>query len=260
MMNRSIETKSRTRHWTRTIPAAAALAAAVMAGVLAPVPAAAQRAPAAGANPAPKERVAAIKTSFAQSQAKLRDYEWIETTVVSLKGEEKSRTQNRCYYGAEGKVQKVPVAAPPEEKAGRGLRGRIKEKKKEELSDYMEQAAALVHRYLPPDQERIQRSTDAGKTSIHILEPNKRARIDFRDYLQPGDVLGVEIDLANNHILGLSVTSALDKDPVALVVRFDQFPDGTIYTAQNVLDATAKQVKVVVENSGYRKTGPASGR
>ena len=45
------------------------------------------------------QRVAAIKQSLAQSQAALKAYEWIETTAVSLKGEEKSRTQNRCYYG-----------------------------------------------------------------------------------------------------------------------------------------------------------------
>ena len=59
--------------------------------------------------PAPQERIAAIKQSLQESQARLRSYEWIETTVVSLKGEEKSRKQNRCYYGAEGKVQKVSV-------------------------------------------------------------------------------------------------------------------------------------------------------
>ena len=124
----------------------------------------------------------------------------------------------------------------------------------------MEEAGALVHRYLPPDPERIQRCTDAGKTSIHILEPNKRARVEFRDYLQPGDVLAVEIDLVNNHILGLGVTSALGEDPVALAVRFDKFPDGTIYTAQSVLDAKAKHVNVVVENGGYRKTAAPGGR
>jgi hypothetical protein len=33
------------------------------------------------------QRVAAIKQSLAQSQAALKTYEWIETTVVSLKGE-----------------------------------------------------------------------------------------------------------------------------------------------------------------------------
>ena len=112
------------------------------------------------------ERVAAVKQSFAQSQAALRKYEWIETTVVSLKGEEKSRKQNRCYYGAEGKLEKVPVAEPAPASPARGLRGKIKEKKKEELADYMEEAAALVHKYLPPDHAKIQACADAGKAAI----------------------------------------------------------------------------------------------
>ena len=61
-------------------------------------------------------------------------------------------------------------------------------------------------------------------------------------------------------ILGLNVTSALDKDPVAFAVRFDKFPDGTISLSESVLDAKAKQVKVVVENSGYRRTEAPGGR
>ena len=45
-----------------------------------------------------EQRVAALKKSLAESQAALRTYEWIETTTISLKGEEKSRKQMRCYY------------------------------------------------------------------------------------------------------------------------------------------------------------------
>jgi len=86
--------------------------------------------------------------------ASLRQYEWIETTTVSLKGEEKSKTQNRCYYGADGKKQEVPVAAAPEAKKKKGLRGKIVENKKEEMSDYMKQAVALVSRTFRPTRRR----------------------------------------------------------------------------------------------------------
>ncbi len=209
------------------------------------------------AGPAPKERIAAVKKSFMESQATLRKYEWNETTVVSMKDEEKSRKVNRCYYGAEGKLQKVPVTATPEAKPSRGLRGKIKEKKKEELADYMEEAAELLHKYLPPDPEKLQASADAGKVAIAVLEPGKRARLQFADYLVPGDALSVEIDLTNNTILGVSVASylATEKDAVTLDVKFDKFPDGTIYTAETTLEAKAKNVKVVVENGGYKKLG-----
>ena len=54
--------------------------------------------PAAGA----ADPAAAVKQSLQQGLAKARGYEWIETTIISLKGEEKARKQNRCYYGADG--------------------------------------------------------------------------------------------------------------------------------------------------------------
>src|SRR5262249_49937201 len=74
----------------------------------------------------PEQRVAALKQSMQQSQTRLHQYEWIETTIIKLKGEEKSRKVMRCYYGADGKLTKVPMpdAAPKAEaKPERGGRG-----------------------------------------------------------------------------------------------------------------------------------------
>src|SRR5512139_219425 len=87
--------------------------------------------------PTAEERVIALKTNLEQSQIVLRQYEWVETTVVSIKGEEKSRKQSACYYGADGKVTKVLLTPPAPESKKHGLRGKIAEEKKEELTDYM---------------------------------------------------------------------------------------------------------------------------
>jgi hypothetical protein len=159
-----------------------------------------------------QERLAALKQSLQQSQAMLRQYEWIETTVVALKGEEKSRTQKRCYYGVDGKVQKVDVTAPappPSGRQPRGVRGRIVENKKEELTDYMKEAVELVHQYVPPDAAKIQAASAAGKFSIHMGGTGKPARLEFRDYLKPGDSLGVDLDLATNELRGVAVATYL---------------------------------------------------
>ena len=64
----------------------------------------------------------------------------VTRTVVSVKGEEKSRQMNRCYHGADGKVQKIPLTTPEPPKKKRGLRGKIAESKQEELTDYMKDA------------------------------------------------------------------------------------------------------------------------
>jgi hypothetical protein len=205
--------------------------------------------------PSVPERVAALKATVAASQMVLRQYEWIETTVVSLKGEEKSRKQERCYYGADGGVQKILLTAPEPEKKRFGLRGRIAERKKEELTDYMKNAVSLVKSYVPPNPAKIQAAKDAGKVSIELLEPGKRARLNFRDYEKPADSLGVEVDLMSNRALGLKVSTYLDdaKDAVTLDVRMGQLNDGTSYPDTVSLEAKPKKLNVTVDHSGYRK-------
>ncbi len=209
----------------------------------------------APATPTPAERIAAIKANLVQSATNLRQYQWTETQVVNFKGEDKSNTQKTCYYGADGKVVKTPVAPPAEEKGKRGVRGKIVENKKEEISAYMQSAIALVKSYVPPDPAKLQAAKDAGKVSMTVLDPGKRARIDIKDYEKPGDNLGVEIDMTTNQILGLNVASYLAdaKDAVTLNVKMATLPDGTGYPGTIVLDGTAQKIKVTVSNSGYVK-------
>ena len=209
--------------------------------------------------PTPQERAAALKQSMQESQTKLRQYEWIETTIISLKGEEKGRTQRRCYYGADGTLQKVPIGSPApaqESPAGGGRRGRVKakvvENKKEDMKDYMERAAALVQQYVPPQPADIQRAKDAGKVSAHPAGPGL-VRLEFSDYLKSGDRLSIDVDAAANQLRGLSVDSYLDQaeDAVALAVQLGTLADGTSYTAQTTLDAAAKKIRVVIQNAGH---------
>ena len=205
--------------------------------------------------PTASERAALLKATMAASQEVLKQYEWIETTVVSLKGEEKSRKQERCYYGADGGVQKVEVTSTPPPEKKRGLRGKIAASKQEELTDYMKSAIALVKSYVPPSPAKIQAAKDAGKVSIDLLQPGKRARLNFRDYAKPGDNLGVEVDLVSNRPLGVKVSTYLEdaKDAVTLDVRMGKLNDGTTYPSDVALDAKAKKLTVTVKNSGYRK-------
>ena len=204
--------------------------------------------------PTVQERVAALKASLAASQAILKQYEWVETTAVSLKGEEKSRQMNRCYHGADGKVQKIPISTPAPEKKKRGLRGKIAESKKEEMTDYMKQAVALVKMYVPPDQAKIQAAKDAGKVTLQPL-PGQKAKLTFADYLKAGDSLAIEVDLASNRPVQAQVSTYLEsqKEPVSLNVQFGALDNNATYASTVVLEAKAKNLAVNVQNTGYRK-------
>jgi hypothetical protein len=231
--------------------------AAIAVGIMVSVPVART---AAQAPPSPDQMVAALKQNLAESQKRLRQYEWIETTALSLKGEEKSRKQQRVYYGADGKLIKLPMGEPPAQAAqgGGGRRGggrlkeRIVENKKDEMADYMEKAAALIHQYVPPNPAQIQQAKDKGNMALRQQPPG--VRVEFRNYVQPNDLMAIDVDAKAALLSALSVETYLEKqeDTVVLNVRFGTLTDGTSYNAQTTLDVKAKNIRVVIENSGHR--------
>lgn len=216
--------------------------------------------PAAAPQGGAQDPVAALQQSLKQGQTLIRQYEWVETTIVSMKGEEKARSQNRCYYGVDGKVQKTPIGGAPQaqEDSGGGRRGarmkeRIVEKKKDEIQDYMGRAANLIHMYVPPSPAQIQSAKDAGRLVVRP-QAGGRASLEIAQYLQPGDALTIDLDTGAARLLGLGVKTYLGtpEDPVTLAVQMANLPDGALYAAQTTLEAKAKEIRVVIQNSGHR--------
>ncbi len=220
---------------------------------------------AAAQSPSPQERAAAIKEAVAQNQAALRAYSWIETTEISLKGEVKKTEQKQCFYGADGKVQKTPVAgpapaSPAQEGGGRRRGGRMKEaiveNKVEDMKEYMEKVATLVHAYVPPDPQKIQAAQTAG--SVSIQPSGGSGALNVSSYFKPGDLLSIGFDMAAKKMLSYTVNSYVEKpkeDDVMLNVTFGRLTDGTSYPQEVVLDVKAKNIRVHVTNSGYKKAG-----
>src|SRR6187401_1748517 len=196
----------------------------------------------AQAPPSHDQLVAALKQNLRESQKRLRQYEWIETTAISLKGEEKSRKQQRVYYGADGKLTKVPMgepkpAAEPSGGGGRGRRGggRVKENiienKVEDMVEYMGKASDLIHQYVPPNPARIQKAKDAKNLAV-VPQPDGKVRLEFKDFVQPKDTMNIDVDAKAALLSALSVATYLEKpeDTVTLDVRFATLADGTSYT------------------------------
>jgi len=211
-----------------------------------------------------QERVAALKQSLAENQAALKHYQWTESTVISLKGEVKKRQQKLCHYGSDGEVQKTPLGdepAPQPKEQPNGRRGgrlkqKVVEKKVGEIKDYMTDVAELVHQYVPPGKDKIQAAQTAGNVSMKPDPSAGTAALAIKDYLKPGDALAIGLDMKAGALTSYEVASYVEDpkdDQVNLSVRFDRLPDGTSYPQQIHLDVKAKQITVVVTNSGYAK-------
>lgn len=216
-----------------------------------------------------QEKVAALKQSLAKNQAALKKYAWTETTQISLKGEVKKTEQKSCLYGPDGKVQKTPMqgsSGEQQQQAQSGRRGRrgglvkkeVVQHKVGEMKDYMEQVAALVHEYAPPDPQKMQAAQAAGNVSVQPGEAGGITTITFKNYLKQGDSLVLGFDAAAKKIRSYNVQSYLEdpkKDAVTLAVSFDNLPDGTNYVKQTILNAAGKQIGVTTTNSDYKKIG-----
>jgi hypothetical protein len=211
--------------------------------------------PAFAQNSEPQQKLAAVKQSMAENKLRLQQYQWSETTQLTVKGDEKPPTQNLCHYGPGGQVQKVPIGPPPEQPSGGRVKQRIVAKKKAEMKDYMQDVKALLSMYVPPDAQKMQQSQHAGNFSLN--PSGGVVNLVFANYALPGDKMTLTFDPNTKKITGLNVSTFMGqaKDTVTLQVRMASLPDGTNYAQQTILNATAKQLIVTTTNSNYQKLG-----
>jgi hypothetical protein len=211
--------------------------------------------PALPQNPETQEKLGAVKQSMAENQQKLRQFQWIETTQLTLKGDAKPPTKNSCLYGPDGQVQKTPIGPPPEQPSGGRMKQKVIAKKKEEMTDYMQDVKALLSMYVPPNPQKMQAAYQAGKLALNPVPG--AVNLVFTDYAQPGDKMTLSFDTAAKKITAMNIDTYMgkEKDAVTLRVQMGSLPDGANYVQQTVLNATAKQLVVTTTNSDYQKRG-----
>ena len=200
-----------------------------------------------------QQKLAEVKKAAAENKQQLLQYEWTETTQLTLKGDDKEPSANRCRYGPDGQVQKTLIGVPPPPPSSGRMKKKIIAKKKEEIKDYMSQVKSLLSIYVPPDPQRMEEAYRAGKFALNPT-PGTMNFI-FTDYAQAGDKMTISFDTAAKKIMSVDVNTYLDeeKDAVTLHVQMGTIPDGPNYAQRTVLSAAAKKLVVTTTNSNYQK-------
>jgi len=219
--------------------------------------------------PTAAERAVALKARLAASQSVLRKYEWTETTIVSVNGKEQSRTRQRCSFGADGTLRKVPLAdpAPPRSLPGMHSSAEMrkmkemnaaKEAKKEDLKATTQEAMRLVHQYVPLNPHGLQAVVEEGKLSFKNTAPGKMGRLTIRDFLFRGDSIELDLNLTNNNPLSLQIYSFLESQgtPVTLTVTFGALPGAVIFERETVLEVSRQGLTITVQNADYDNKAP----
>jgi hypothetical protein len=200
-------------------------------------------------------KLAEVKQAAALNTQMLHQYQWTETTQLTLKGDAKPPVQNLCQYGPDGQVQKTLIGTPPPPPSGGRMKQHIVEKKKAEMKDYMGDVKNLLALYVPPDPQKMQQAYASGKMSLNPV--GGMINLIFTDYAVPGDKMTLAYDTAARKIVSLDINTYMGdaKGVVTLKATMATLPNGPNYTQQSVLSASAKELVVTTTNSNYQKLG-----
>lgn len=202
-----------------------------------------------------QQKLAAVKQAAAENKQRLQRYQWTETIQLTLNGDAKPASENLCRYGPDGQIQKTSIGPPPPAPTGGRVKQRIIERKKEEITEYMDNVKGLLTLYVPPDPQRMEQAFQAGKVSLNPV--GGTLNFVFTDYAQSGDRMTLSFNMAAKTIISFAVNTYIGeaKDVVTLQGQMATLPDGTNYVQQTTLNATAKKLVANTTNFNYQMIG-----
>ena len=117
----------------------------------------------------------------------------------------------------------------------------------------MDSVKTLVAKYVPPEQELIQKAQQRGDVAVAPNPSNNTFKVTVSNYIQQGDAVAVVVHQEDNHLAELKVATWLN-DPTAAVsldVSFTTLATGVNFPLKKVLTAQAKGVVVTITSSNF---------
>jgi len=156
-------------------------------------------------------------------------------------------------------MEAVPLEspAPAEMPHGRGLRGRMMQKKveekKEEMQEVKQRMAALMQQYTESDA--LRNALSKAAISREGSGPDASVKVEAKGIVNPGDSFMLVWSVANRRPASIEIHASLDGKPVEISRQYASLPDGAFYAARTVLSAPKKDLKVTIDTYDYTRDG-----
>ena len=200
-----------------------------------------------------RRKLAALQTFSEANQSSLRRYTWTETVRFLLKDELRSTWQFSCRYGADGRVERTPIGAPPPGTTAGPFRPSEKEGTKEQFEATLQSVRAAVALYVPPDPRKLEEASQAGR--IRVERPiDGEAALSVASYAKPGDSVLLDFRTDKRKLARLKVRTYLDDPavPVDVDIRYAALPDGTNHPEIVEVTEAREAIRVMIQSSTYR--------
>ena len=147
----------------------------------------------------------------------------------------------------------LPEESASAEKANRGLREWMAEKKEHSMRTYAQGIKQLAESYSQPDPDLLRVAYEHGNVKAKAAGPGAMKLL-IHDYMKPGDFVTLVFDPQTKEVQTLQASSYLAdaKDAVVIDTKFSKLPDGPNHIDEIKALAKKKRVTVSIRNLEYQ--------
>jgi hypothetical protein len=191
-----------------------------------------------------------VSAAAAANRAQLKDYVWTRTVQVFSSGALKTTTVSSLSIGPDGKmvttaVSSVSTDPPPT----RGIRGDIAKNKIAEMKAYVDAALKVSMGYIYMTKGDMVNYFDAAG----ISQSGNTIKVAGSNVLQPNDQVTMNLATGSLAFISESFSSTSSGDAISGLINYKTFDNGLTAINSGELDLPAKNIKLMISNSGYAK-------
>jgi hypothetical protein len=195
-----------------------------------------------------------VGKAMQQNSEALKQYTYKRRTAIQVKGQPRGERIELVRY-VDGKIETVPIEAPPPRTGRGGLRGKIIEKKiekkKDEMKEERERLENLLHTYLSPGSHAMQSVLQKAAISRTGTGPDADIKVVATGVSKPSDSFTLIWNVANRRPVSIDIHAELDGKPVRLTGNYAALPGGPFYAAHTVISAPRKDAVINIDTFDY---------
>lgn len=203
-----------------------------------------------------QQKMQALHKASAENEQKLHEYQWIETTTVTINGRSKAPRQSICRYAPDGSIVRVPLGPQPMTPVPSGgpVMRHVMERKIEEAKETMAEVQGLTRTYLPLKPGALEKAFSTRRVEF-VHSVSRENSIIINDYVKAGDKLILNLNLKTMQLGEVHVESYFTSpvDRMTAVVQFAMLPDGTSYPHVITIEAPEKRLSIVTVQSKFSR-------
>lgn len=191
-----------------------------------------------------------VSAAAAANRAQLASYVWTRTVQIFADGELKVTNVSSLSVGSDGKIVTTAVSSTPAKPLPGGIRGDIARKKIAEIKTYVDDALQVSSGYLYMSKGKMVDYFDNGG----ISQSGSTITVKGSNVNKPNDQLTMMIATGTLAFISQNFNSTITNgDAVSGTINYKTFSNGLTAFNNGELDLPAKNMKLMISNSGYAK-------